>query len=122
MPGLIENGHLHLAVPPLYKIKQGKTQVYASDERRRDELLASDLFRKGAKPDVQRFKGLGEMNSSELKETTMDPRNRRLLRVEVAAGQKPETEEAVASLMGSKPEARFRFIQERAEFVSGLDV
>ena len=122
MPGLIDQGHLFLAVPPLYKIKHGKTHVYAQDDRHRDELLASDTFRKGAKPDVQRFKGLGEMNSTELKETTMDPSNRRLLRVEVVAADKSETDEAVANLMGSKPEARFRFIQERAEFAAELDV
>jgi topoisomerase-4 subunit B len=122
MPVLIENGHLHLAVPPLYKIKQGKTQVYAADDRHKEQILASDLFRKGAKPDVQRFKGLGEMNAAELKETTMDRRNRRLLRVEVIDAERPATEDAVAALMGSKPEARFRFIQERAEFARELDV
>ena len=122
MPSLIENGHLYLALPPLYKIKQGKIHAYAADDRHKDELLASDLFRKGAKPDVQRFKGLGEMNSGELKETTMDPKNRRMLRVEVVAADRASTEEAVSSLMGSKPEARFRFIQERAEFASELDV
>ena len=122
MKGLIENGHLHLALPPLYKIRQGKVHAYASDDAHKEQLLASDLFRKGAKPDVQRFKGLGEMNSGELKETTMDPKNRRLLRVEVVEADRAGTEEAVASLMGSKPEARFRFIQERAEFAQELDV
>ena len=122
MPSLIEDGHLYLALPPLYKIRQGKVEVYASDERHKEDLLASDLFRKGAKPDVQRFKGLGEMNSGQLKETTMDPKNRRLLRVEVLVTDRVETEEAVASLMGSKPDARFRFIQERAAFASELDV
>jgi len=122
MKGLIENGHLHLALPPLYKIRQGKIHAYAADDNHKEQLLASELFRKGAKPDVQRFKGLGEMNSGELKETTMDPKNRRLLRVEVLTEDKVQTEEAVSSLMGSKPEARFRFIQERAEFASELDV
>ena len=122
MKGLIEGGHLFLAVPPLFKIKQGKIQIYAADEKHRDELLASDMFRKGSKPEVQRFKGLGEMNSGELKETTMDPKRRRMLRVEVVEADKGQTEEAVSNLMGSKPEARFRFIQERAEFARELDV
>ncbi len=122
MTGLIENGHLFLALPPLYKIKQGKIEVYAADDRHKDALLASDMFRKGSKPEVQRFKGLGEMNSGQLKETTMDPKKRRMLRVEVVLADKAETEEAVSNLMGSKPEARFRFIQERAEFAQELDV
>ena len=122
MPQLIENGHLFLAVPPLYKIKQGKIEIYAADDRHKDELLASELFRKGSKPEVQRFKGLGEMNSGQLKETTMDPKKRRMLRVDLVNADKAETEEAVSNLMGSKPEARFRFIQEHAEFASELDV
>ena len=122
MPALIENGHLYLAVPPLYKIKQGKTHVYALDDAHKEKILGSDAFRKGSKPEVQRFKGLGEMNSYELKETTMDPKNRRMLRVEIVDADRVQTEEAVASLMGSKPEARFRFIQERAEFAHELDV
>ncbi len=122
MQPMIENGHLYLAVPPLYKIKQGKNHVYAQDDADKERLLASDMFRKGSKPEVQRFKGLGEMNASELKETTMDPKRRKMLRVEVVMADKAETEEAVSNLMGSKPEARFRFIQERAEFAHELDV
>ena len=116
MPRLIDMGHLYLAVPPLYKIKQGAAHTYAQDDRHREELLATVY--KGKKVDIQRFKGLGEMNASELKETTMDPRKRRLLRVEIEAEDRDETTSAVSDLMGTKPEARFRFISERAEFVS----
>ncbi len=116
MPRLIDKGHLYLAVPPLYKIKQGAAHTYAQDDRHREELLATVY--KGKKVDIQRFKGLGEMNASELKETTMDPRKRRLLRVEIDAEDREETTSAISDLMGTKPEARFRFISERAEFVS----
>ncbi len=116
MPQLIDKGHLYLAVPPLYKIKQGAAHTYAQDDRHREELLATVY--KGKKVDIQRFKGLGEMNASELKETTMDPRKRRLLRVEIDADDRDETTSAISDLMGTKPEARFRFISERAEFVS----
>ena len=123
MPGLIDNGHLYLAVPPLYKLKQGTHHVYAQDDADKERLIASELSKRG-KVEIQRFKGLGEMNASELKETTMDPRRRRLLRVDVAEAERAEIDEAVSNLMGSKPEARFRFISERAEFVAddGLDI
>ncbi len=120
MPELIENGHLHLAVPPLYSLKHGAKTLYARDDKHRDELRAT--FPANAKVEIGRFKGLGEMNASELKSTTMDARNRVLLRVEVAGNLKDETTDAVNALMGSKPEARFRFIQERAAFVKDLDV
>jgi topoisomerase-4 subunit B len=116
MPRLIDKGHLFLAVPPLYKIKQGTSHVYAQDDRHRDELQATTF--KGKKVDIQRFKGLGEMNAAELKETTMDPRKRRLLRVEIDQDVRQETVGAISDLMGTRPEARFRFISERAEFVS----
>ncbi len=121
MPGLIENGHLFLAVPPLYSLKHGARTLYARDERHRDELRAKE-FPANAKVEIGRFKGLGEMNAAELKATTMEPSKRVLLRVEIAADQKVETADAVNALMGSKPDARFRFIQERAAFVKDLDV
>jgi topoisomerase-4 subunit B len=79
-------------------------------------------FPANAKVEISRFKGLGEMNASQLKETTMDPSKRLLLRVQVAKGDKVAVSEAVNALMGSKPEARFRFIQERAAFVKDLDI
>jgi topoisomerase-4 subunit B len=121
MPALIENGHLFLAVPPLFKITHGAKSVYARDLKHRDELIAKE-FKPGAKVDVSRFKGLGEMNASQLKETTMDPKKRTLLKVEIGDGDRTAIGEAVNALMGSKPEARFRFIQERAAFAHDLDI
>jgi topoisomerase-4 subunit B len=121
MPALIENGHLFLAVPPLFKITHGAKSVYARDLKHRDELIARE-FKPGAKVDISRFKGLGEMNASQLKETTMDPKRRTLLRVEIGDGDRSEIGEAVNALMGSKPEARFRFIQDRAAFAHDLDI
>jgi topoisomerase-4 subunit B len=118
---LIENGHLYLAVPPLYKITQGNKSVYARDDAHRDELLRKE-FKVTPQPKIQRFKGLGEMNAAELKETTMDPKVRAMLRVEIGEGDPSELSEAVNALMGSKPEARFRFIQDRAAFAKGLDI
>ncbi len=120
MPELIENGHLFLAAPPLFKISLKGEVVYARDDKHREEILQTTF--KGKNPDVTRFKGLGEMDFKDLKSTTMDPRNRILLRVEVLTDQKVETSDAVNALMGSKPEARFRFIQDRAAFAKDLDV
>jgi topoisomerase-4 subunit B len=120
MPELIENGHLFLAMPPLYKLTHGAKSVYARDEKHKEQLLKTE-FAHNAKVEVSRFKGLGEMNASQLKETTMDPARRTLLRVEIA-GDRKATGEAVSALMGSKPEARFRFIQERAAFAKDLDI
>jgi topoisomerase-4 subunit B len=121
MPELIENGHLFLAVPPLYKITHGAKSVYATTEEQRDALIKSE-FAHNAKVEISRFKGLGEMNAQQLKETTMDPKRRTLLKVEVGDGDKGAIAEAVNALMGSKPEARFRFIQERAAFATNLDI
>ncbi len=121
MPELIENGHLFLAVPPLYRLTHGAKTVYARDEKQRQALLKSE-FAANAKVDVGRFKGLGEMNASQLKETTMDPKKRLLLRVAVGEGDKSAIAEAVNALMGSKPELRFKFIQERAAFAKDLDI
>jgi topoisomerase-4 subunit B len=124
MPKLIENGHLYLAVPPLFKLTQGTKTVYARDNRERVAILAGDTFKANQKVEVSRFKGLGEMNAKQLKETAMDPENRLLLRVEMGDGDRTLIGEAVNALMGSKPEARFRFIQERAAFAEaeGLDI
>ncbi len=121
MRALIENGHLYLAAPPLYKITQGNKSLYARDNKHRDELLKKE-FKPSPQPKIGRFKGLGEMNASELKETTMDPKVRTLLRVEIGEGDPSELSEAVNALMGSKPEARFRFIQDRAAFAKDLDI
>jgi topoisomerase IV subunit B len=120
MPELIENEHLFLAMPPLYKLSHGAKSVYARDDKHKDQLIKSE-FAANAKVEVSRFKGLGEMNASQLKETTMDPAKRILLRVEVT-GDKTRTTDAVNALMGSKPELRFRFITERAAFAKDLDI
>ena len=120
MPHLIRGGHLYLAVPPLYRISQGGKVMYARDDAHKDELLKTEFTGRG-KVEIGRFKGLGEMMAAQLKETTMHPKKRTLLRVEVIDEQ-DATKEAVDALMGTKPELRFRFIQERAEFVEELDI
>jgi topoisomerase-4 subunit B len=120
MPALIENGHLFLAMPPLFKLSHKGDTIYARDERHRAELLETAF--KGKKPDVTRFKGLGEMDYKDLKATTMEPGKRTLLKVEIAEADKADVAEAVNALMGSKPELRFRFIQERAAFAKDLDI
>jgi topoisomerase IV subunit B len=123
MPLLIDQGHLYLAVPPLYKLAQGAKVAYARNDQHKEELLKSDLSGRG-KVEVSRFKGLGEMLPSQLKETTMDPAKRTLLRVSLADAERTGTAKIVEQLMGNKPEERFNFISERAEFVSeeGLDI
>ena len=115
MRGLIDNGHLYLAVPPLYRLSHGGKTVYARDEKHRDALLKKE-FHANAKVEISRFKGLGEMMAAQLKETTMNPKTRTLLRVVLLADEHKNTEKSVERLMGTKPEARFAFIQERAEF------
>ncbi|MCY6380683.1 DNA topoisomerase IV subunit B [Hoeflea prorocentri] len=121
MPDLIREGHLYLAVPPLYRITQGGKTLYARDDAHRAELLESEFKGKG-KIDIGRFKGLGEMLPAQLKETTMHPDKRTLLRVEIDEISADDTRKAVDDLMGTKAEARFQFIQERAEFVDDLDI
>ncbi|ESY78780.1 DNA topoisomerase IV subunit B [Mesorhizobium sp. LNHC221B00] len=122
MPALVRGGHLYLAVPPLYSIRQGGKVAYARDDAHKDELLRTEFTGRG-KVELGRFKGLGEMMAAQLKETTMDPRKRTLLRVDVNEVDSA-TKDRVDELMGTKPEARFRFIQERAEFAEAevLDI
>ncbi len=120
MPEMIRSGKLYLALPPLYRLSHGATTAYARDDAHKDELLATTF--KGKKPEIGRFKGLGEMMPAQLKETTMDPKKRTLAKVTL-----PRDEEAVEALvetlMGRKPELRFRFIQENAEFAAeDLDI
>jgi topoisomerase-4 subunit B len=115
MPQLIHNGHLYLAVPPLYRLSHGGKIFYARDDKHRDEILKKE-FHANAKVEVSRFKGLGEMMAAQLKETTMDPKKRTLLRVMLVVDDQKATDKSVERLMGTKPEARFAFIQERAEF------
>jgi topoisomerase IV subunit B len=123
MPALIEAGHLYLAVPPLYRLSQGAKIFYARDDAHKAKILASE-FNAKAKVEVSRFKGLGEMLPRQLKETTMDRSVRTLLRVGIAEDDRVLTSEVVDQLMGNKPEARFHFIQERAEFAKAdeLDI
>jgi topoisomerase-4 subunit B len=120
MPKLIENDHLFLAVPPLYRLTHGATTVYARDDKHKDELLKT-VFKGKTKIEVGRFKGLGEMLPSQLKDT-MNPKTRLLQRVTVKDAQKAATTKAVERLMGNKPEARFQFISENAEFAKELDI
>ncbi|MER2534527.1 MAG: DNA topoisomerase IV subunit B [Rhizobiaceae bacterium] len=120
MPQLVRGGHLYMAVPPLFRISQGGKVMYARDDAHKDELLKTEFTGRG-KIEIGRFKGLGEMMASQLKETTMDPRKRTLLRVEVL-DEEEATKSTVDALMGTKPEARFRFIQERAEFAEAEEL
>ena len=113
MPGLIRAGRLYMALPPLYRMSHGAQVVYARDDTHRLELL--DTVFKGKKPDISRFKGLGEMMPAQLKETTMNPATRTLARVTLPRTEET-VEEMVETLMGRKAESRFRFIQENAEF------
>ncbi len=119
MPRLIEKGHLYLAMPPLYRLTQGSKSAYARDDAHKEELLKTAFGNRG-KVEIGRFKGLGEMMPSQLKETTMDPKKRTLLKVQVMQEDKEDTADCVERLMGNKPEARFTFIQERASFASEL--
>ncbi len=121
MPELVRGGHLFLAVPPLYKITQGAKSAYARDDDHRAELMETE-FKGKAKIEISRFKGLGEMLPAQLKETTMDPSKRTLLRVLIDEVDFEGTRNAVDDLMGTKAEARFRFIQERAAFAEDLDI
>jgi topoisomerase IV subunit B len=115
MPKLIDSGHLYLAVPPLYRLSHGGKIVYARNDKHKDALLKKE-FHANAKVDVSRFKGLGEMMAAQLKETTMDPGKRTLLRVVLVEKERKPTAKIVEQLMGTKAEARFDFIQEHAEF------
>jgi len=119
MPQLITGGHLFLAMPPLYRLSQGAKTIYARDDADRARLLKSE-FRSNAKVEISRFKGLGEMMPQQLKETTMRPGYRTLIQVQVPNGK--ETETLVEQLMGKKPELRFQFIQENAQFAKDVDI
>ncbi len=128
MPKLIENGHLFIATPPLYKIVVGANNYYALDDDDKDKILAK-VVKGNQKPDISRFKGLGEMSAQQLKETTMDKKNRMLLKVllpntntEEGKEEAFETRRQVERLMGKNPETRFKFIIERAKFVDDLDI
>ena len=121
MRPMIDHGHLYLACPPLFRLTQGARRVYVADDAEKDMYLEKGLGGKG-KIDLQRFKGLGEMDAKDLKETTMDPATRKLIRVTVQEDTPGETADLVERLMGKKPELRFQYIQENARFVEELDV
>ena len=123
MRPMIDKGHLYLACPPLYRLTQGSHRVYVADDAEKERLMAKGLGGRG-KIDVQRFKGLGEMDAKDLKDTTMNPATRKLIRVTIDEDAAGETGDLVERLMGKKPELRFEYIQENARFVEeeGLDV
>lgn len=128
IPELIAKGHLYLAQPPLYRLQQGGKTAYARNDAHKDELMAKEFAGRG-KVEISRFKGLGEMMPAQLKETTMDPSRRSMLRVKLPNSHDPDqrddakmTEDLVEALMGRKPEKRFEFIQENASFARELDV
>ena len=128
MPKLIQKGHLYLAVPPLYRLAYGSKVFYAIDDADKDRIIKKE-FKNAQKIEISRFKGLGEMPPSQLKETTMAPEKRLLLRVLIPDPRREEdqhesqmTADLVEQLMGSKPELRFQYIQEHAKFVDDLDI
>ena len=121
MRPLIDQGHLYLACPPLFRLTQGSHRVYCKDQIERDKWLSDGLGGKG-KIEVSRFKGLGEMDAKDLKQTTMDPKSRKLIRVSIDEEQPGETVDLVDRLMGKKPELRYQYIQSNARFVNELDV
>ncbi|MDA1323899.1 MAG: DNA topoisomerase IV subunit B [Proteobacteria bacterium] len=126
MPKLIDGGHLYLGMPPLFRITQGATTMYAMDDKHREALMKEHFTGRG-KIDISRFKGLGEMPASQLKETAMDPAKRTLVRVTIpaadaAAKDIKSTATLVEDLMGRKPERRLAFIQKNAHTVADLDV
>jgi topoisomerase-4 subunit B len=120
LPELVRHGHVYLAQPPLYRLTQGAKSVYAMDDADRDRKLKQ--FKASAKVEVSRFKGLGEMPPAALKETTMDPARRTLLKVVAPSEDRAKTNDLVESLMGRRPELRFAFIQEHARTVEDVDV
>ena len=117
---IIANGKLYLAAPPLYRLTQGSHSVYAADEVERDRLIETEF--KGKKVDIGRFKGLGEMMAKQLKETTMDPAKRKLIRVRLEDIEPGETKDLVERLMGRRADKRFEYIQENARFAEDVDV
>jgi topoisomerase-4 subunit B len=121
MPQLIQDGHVYLAQPPLYRLAQGGTVHYARDDAHREALLET-VFSARGKIEISRFKGLGEMPTAQLRDTTMDVTKRTLLRVVVGENERRKTDKFVESLMGRKPENRLSFIQENAAGAAALDI
>jgi DNA gyrase subunit B/topoisomerase-4 subunit B len=120
VPNLFTDGRIYLACPPLYKISWGKETYWAADDPTRDKILGK--LPRNARPNITRFKGLGEMPAQLLFETTLDPARRRLLRVVVPDDDRPYTDRTVSDLMGKEPEARFKFIMEEAYTAKDIDI
>ena len=121
MPQLIENGHLFLAIPPLFRLSQGDKVEYARDEKHKNEII-SNIFKGKKNIEINRFKGLGEMMPKQLKETTMDPTKRILTRITIPNKFKQQTGIFVEDIMGKKPENRLKFIQNNATKMADLDI
>ena len=108
-------------MPPLYKITQGNKTEYAIDDAHKDELIETKFTGRG-KIDLGRFKGLGEMNAPQLKDTTMNPTTRNLARITIDDDNLPSTEALVETLMGKRSDLRYQYIQEHAQFVDDVDI
>jgi DNA gyrase subunit B/topoisomerase-4 subunit B len=121
MKPLIDQGHLYIAQPPLYRIDLGKQTYWALDDAHRDQLIKTH-GKANSKPSITRFKGLGEMNPDTLKMTTLDPKTRQPLRVTVKDGEQLSTDQMIAELMGKDVAARFKMITENAADIGDLDV
>ena len=119
-PKLIDDGHLYLSVPPLYRITKGSKILYAVNDKHKDEIIKKEF--KGSEVNINRFKGLGEMMPAQLKETTMSQENRTLLKVQIATKDKKKTHKSVDALMGKKPELRFKFIVENSKKISAENI
>jgi len=120
-PGLIDAGRLYMAMPPLYKLKQGSKIAYAIDDAHKDQLLETEFTGRG-KVELGRFKGLGEMMASQLKDTTMNPKTRKMIRITIDDDNLPSTEALVETLMGKRADLRFQYIQDHAQFIEELDI
>ena len=116
-PKLIDDGQLYLSVPPLFKISKSGKIFYAIDEKHKDQIIKKE-FKNSENIEINRFKGLGEMMPAQLKETTMSPENRTLLKIQIALKDRNKTKKSVNALMGKKPELRFKFITENSKKIS----
>jgi topoisomerase-4 subunit B len=120
MPNLIKNGHLYLAVPPLYKLTISNQIYYVRNDIEKDKLLKN--LKKGSKIEISRFKGLGEMMALQLKETTMDIKTRSLIRVNVSTSDYKKTNKLISNIMGKNADLRLKFIKENAPKAKNLDL
>ena len=121
MRPLIDHGHVYLAQPPLYRIDIGKQTLWALDDLHKERLLKANA-KGNSKPNITRFKGLGEMNPETLKQTTLDPKSRQVLRVRVQDGEQLLTDQTISDLMGKDVAARFKMITENAAEIGELDL